>query len=46
MGIGIPIFSNDRKGSNWKMRLSDKFLVTSTEKAPLVPEEGLMVPDR
>jgi hypothetical protein len=28
------------------MRMSERFLVTSTVKAPLVPPEGRMVPDR
>lgn len=44
--IGSPFFSKDLNGSKVKIRLSDKFLVTSTEKAPFLPLEGRMVPDK
>lgn len=46
IGIGIPNFSKDLKGNNENIKLSDRFLVTSTEKAPFVPDDGLIVPER
>ncbi len=45
-GIGIPILSKDLKGSNWNIKHSERFLVTSTSNAPLVPDEGRIVPER
>lgn len=45
-GIAIPSLSYDLKGNNWKIKLSERFFVTYTEKAPFVPFEGLIVPER
>lgn len=44
--IGSPNFSKDLKGINWKIMLSDRFFVTSTENAPFFPVDGLIVPDK
>jgi len=45
-GIGIPKSSYDLKGRTLNLRISDKFFVTSTVKAPLVPFDGRIVPER
>jgi hypothetical protein len=45
-GIGMPMFSYERKGSTLKTNISERFFVTSTVKAPLFPLEGRMVPER
>lgn len=44
--IVSPILSNDLKGINWKIKLYERFFVTSTENAPLVPFDGRIVPDK
>ena len=45
-GIMLENDSNDLYGINLKIKLVEKFFVSSMLKAPFVPEEGLMVPDK
>jgi hypothetical protein len=44
--MGSPTLSNDLKGSRWKIKLYERFFVTYTENAPLIPSDGLIVPER
>jgi hypothetical protein len=46
-GMGIPILSYDLKGKTLKIRIYERFLVTSTKNAPLEPFfVGRIVPER